>query len=76
MLEFLFCLVLISFGAAVGSLLTRIVSRRKAAYGYFVLNPIEDADNPNMFTVGFKFTDEVLIDTKKLIFYKHGKSQE
>lgn len=70
MLEFLFCLVILTLGMAIGSVLTQIVSRRKTAYGYFVLNPVEDPEDPGTYTVGIKFTGNIVPETKKVILYK------
>lgn len=75
LLEVLFYLVLIAFGGAVGSVVTQIKSRRNAAYGYFMLNPVEDPEDPGTYTVGVKFTDPIATYTEKIILYKQ-KSQE
>lgn len=73
MLEFLFYLVILTLGMTIGSVLTQIVSRRKTAYGYFVLDPIEDPDTPGMYTVGVKFDGSDLREKKKVILYKQSQ---
>lgn len=73
MLEFLFYLVILTLGMAIGSVLTQIVSRRKTAYGYFVLDPIEDPDIPGVYTVGVKFDGSDLREKKKVILYKQSQ---
>lgn len=75
LLEVLFYLVLIALGGAIGSVITQVKSRHNAAYGYFVLNPVEDPEDPGTYTVGVKFTDPIATYTKKIILYKQ-KSQD
>lgn len=74
-MEFLFGLVLLTAGGAIGCVITQIIFRRKAAHGYFVLDPIEDPDTPGVYTVGVKFDDSDLREKDKVILYKM-KSQE
>ena len=74
MLEFLFYLVVLSMGMAIGSVLTQIIIRRKTAYGYFVLDPIDDPDTPGVYSVGVKFDGSDLREKNKVILHK--KSQE
>lgn len=73
MLEFLFYLVILSMGMAIGSLATQAVIRRKTAYGYFVLDPIEDPDTPGVYSVGVKFDGSDLREKKKVILYKQSQ---
>lgn len=74
-MEALFGFVLVLAGTAIGSVITQIIFRRKTAYGYFVLNPVEDPEDPGTYTVGVKFSDPVIADTEKVILYKHKDSQ-
>lgn len=70
MLEVLFYLVVFTAGLAVGSVVSQVVSRRKTAYGYFVLNPIEDPDTTGVYTVGVKFDNSDLREKRKVILFK------
>lgn len=74
-MEFLFGLVLLTAGGAIGCVITQIIFRRKTAYGYFVLDPIEDPDTPGVYTVGVKFDESDLREKDKVILYKM-KSQD
>lgn len=74
-MELLFGLVLLTAGGAIGCVITQIIFRRKASYGYFVLNPVEDPEDPGTYTVGVKFGDPVTTHTEKIILYKHKDSQ-
>lgn len=74
-MEFLFGLVLLIAGGAIGCVITQIIFRHNTAYGYFVLDPIEDPDTPGMYTVGVKFDGSDLREKDKVILHKQ-KSQE
>lgn len=57
-------------GLIVGSALTFFLWHRESAYGYFVLEPVKDPDDPELHTVGIKLLDPVegkhrIILTKK-----------
>ena len=56
-------------GFLVGGLLTFFNWHRKSAYGYFVLEPVKDPDDPNLHTVGIKLLDPVE-DKKRIILTK------
>ena len=57
-------------GLIIGSAITFFLWHRGSAYGYFVLEPIKDPDDPDLHTVGIKLLDPVenkdrIILTKK-----------
>lgn len=60
-------------GLAGGSLITFYLWHRKSAYGYFVLEPVTDPEDPNLHTVGIKLLDPV--EDKDRIILVKKKSQ-
>lgn len=60
-------------GAVIGSIGTQFIYHRKAAYGYFVIDPVVDEEDQGI-TLGIKITTS--LDKKdRIILYKQ-KSQE
>lgn len=60
-------------GVIVGCLLTLFVYNRKTAYGYFVLDPVSDPDDPDKHSLGIKLNTPIE-GTNRIILTKH-KSQ-
>ena len=60
-------------GVIVGCLVTQYLWYRKSAYGYFVLEPVKDPDDPDLYTVGIKILDP--IEDKNRIILTKKKSQ-
>lgn len=62
-------------GVLLGSICAMIFSRRKTSYGFFVINPVVDPDDPNKTNLGIKIVDVIDNDTKRIVLYKERKSQ-
>ena len=60
-------------GLFIGSLTMFLLWHRDSAYGFFVLEPIKDPDDPNLHTVGIKLLDPV--EGKKRIILTKKESQ-
>lgn len=60
-------------GLIAGSAITFFLWHRGSAYGYFVLEPVKDPDDPNLHTVGIKLLDPV--EDKERIILTKKKSQ-
>lgn len=70
---FVILLIGLAIGSVLGSLITFYLWHRESAYGYFVLEPIKDPDDPNLHTVGIKLLDPV--EGKKRIILTKKESQ-
>lgn len=72
-MEILLLIIGLVIGVFVGSLATFYLWHRKSAYGYFVLEPVTDPDDPELHTVGIKILDPV--EDKNRIILTKKKSQ-
>lgn len=72
-MEILVFIIGMIVGVIVGSLVTFYLWHRKSAYGYFVLEPVTDPDDPELHTVGIKLLDPV--EGKNRIILTKKKSQ-
>lgn len=75
-MEILFLLGGVVLGLVVGSLFTRLRIYDKAGSGYFRLDPIEDEDNPEVYTISVAITPGQALLTKDHIILKRDLSQK
>lgn len=71
--SFIILIIGLAVGLIVGSALTFFLWHRESAYGYFVLEPVKDPDDPELHTVGIKLLDSV--ENKDRIILTKKKSQ-
>lgn len=69
-MDVLICLGLPIVGGIIGWAIAQVIFRRNTAYGYFVMDPVEDPDSPDAYTIGIKFNEPNLRDKDKIILYK------
>ena len=58
-------------GSIIGTLITKLVLDRHAAYGVFSIEPSNDPEDPDTTNLRIKiFNDQNLYDKKQIILYK------
>lgn len=70
---FMIFIIGLTVGLILGSTITFLLWHRGSAYGYFVLEPVKDPDDPELHTVGIKLLDPV--EGKRRIILTKKESQ-